>query len=627
MTDMTGKIIAKKYRITDLIGTGGMANVYRAVSLANGREVAIKILKEEHKNDPKFLRRFEKEAQAVLSLSQENIVKSYDVGEDKDTGSHYIILEYVKGETLKALIEKENKMDVNRAVNITCQVLNALAHAHEKGIIHRDIKPQNVIITPKGKAKLTDFGIAQIVESSTKTFMGASVLGSVHYLSPEQAKGEEATAESDIYSVAIMLYELLTGELPFLGEAPVTIALKHIQEQMNDPRYVNPDISPAMSKIIIKAASKDPENRYKSAMAMKHDLLRAIKEPNGDFVKLEETNETFKPATGREKMHRSIIAIGIFVLLAIIMFTVMFFIVRSIKEAANTPTEGELVPTLVGKKYTTANDLAKLRGYKLEITGWVQNDEYPENTIIEQNPTAGTTAKTGDTIMVVISSGSDNVIVPELSGQTIIDAARILAEKGLEIGDVVYEVNDKYEDGKVFRQLPLSNSSLFEGDTVDVWVCGYEQKSEDMPKYIDMQIIEAVEAARRIFDNIRVRYSGVIEGELIVEGTVIAQTPEPGTSVIRTTPVELTVYGLSQQIYSADIAFNVDVAENNASIIVTYIAEAGIEVVIYEDTIHAGKQIPISFIGWVREQGTYECVVYRDNIEIKRMNVKFTYKG
>ena len=282
---MIGKLISGRYLIESLIGSGGMANVYKAYDNMLGRTVALKVLKAEHRGDMEFVRRFEREARAVLTLSHENIVRSYAVGEDGDIS--YIVLEYVEGSTLKELIKSDGPISPKVAVSITAQVLDALAHAHESGIIHRDVKPQNVIITPRGKAKLTDFGIARDVAATTRTYAGSNVvMGSVHYISPEQARGDDVTAASDIYSCAIMLFEMLTGKVPFGGDNSVAIALKHLQEDITPPVEINPKIPRALSDVIVKAASKEISLRYQSAKQMKSDLLRSLRQPHVKFARI-----------------------------------------------------------------------------------------------------------------------------------------------------------------------------------------------------------------------------------------------------------------------------------------------------------------------------------------------------
>ena len=279
---MIGTILDRKYRITELIGTGGMAQVYKAINMSNRRVVAVKMLREEYKNDTEFLRRFSREANAILNLSHENIVRASGVG--TYNGLPYLVMEYVEGQTLKSLIEANGALPVRTAIGIACQILDALSVAHAHGIIHRDVKPQNVIVTDKGRVKLADFGIAREAKASTVTFSGQKVLGSVHYISPEQAKGSIAHEESDLYSVGVCLYEMLTGTVPFEADSTVTVALMHLQDKPVPPIERNPNIPHSLNDIVLKALAKTPEERYRTAKSMRTDLVRSLSDPNGNFV-------------------------------------------------------------------------------------------------------------------------------------------------------------------------------------------------------------------------------------------------------------------------------------------------------------------------------------------------------
>ena len=279
---MIGTVLDRKYRITELIGSGGMAQVYKAVNMSNRRTVAVKVLKDEYKDDAEFLRRFSREANAILTLSHENIVRAYGAG--THNGMPYLVMEYVEGRTLKDLIAQNGALPVRTAIGITCQILDALSAAHAHGIIHRDVKPQNVIVTDKGRVKLADFGIAREVKATTVTFSGQKVLGSVHFISPEQAKGAITTEQSDLYSAGVCLYEMLTGIVPFDADSAVSIALMHIQDKPVPPIELKPELPPALNDIVLKALEKEPESRYRTARAMRSDLVRSLSDPNGTFV-------------------------------------------------------------------------------------------------------------------------------------------------------------------------------------------------------------------------------------------------------------------------------------------------------------------------------------------------------
>ncbi len=343
---MKSVIIDRKYQILDEIGSGGMAYVYKAVNMTNRRTVAIKMLKPEYKDDAEFLRRFSREAGTVLNLSHENIVRAYDVG--KYQGMPYIVMEYVEGHTLKDLIDQNGPLPIRTAIGITCQILDALTVAHQHGIIHRDVKPQNVIVTDRGKAKLTDFGIAREAKATTSTFNGKKVLGSVHYISPEQAKNAIATEESDLYSVGVTLYEMLTGTVPFTSDSTVTIALKHIQEKPVPPMERNPEIPVALNDIVMRALEKEPSDRYESARAMRADLVRSIANPNGTFVRDREKNdEPHNPHSIPVYL-----LIGLCVFIPVIAIIVGILIYTTNCRSEELPKE-DAVPTITAAQETT----------------------------------------------------------------------------------------------------------------------------------------------------------------------------------------------------------------------------------------------------------------------------------
>lgn len=310
------EIINHKYILLEQIGSGGMAHVYRAETVNGHKTVAVKLLKEEYLNDRELLRRFQKEGRATLRLDHENIVRAYDVGVYGNVP--YIVFEYVKGKTIEEIIKEKGHLSVQEATVLCCQILEALQYAHNNGIIHRDIKPQNVIVNENGVAKLADFGIAREVSATTLTFDGKNVIGSVHYISPEQARGEEVSEASDIYSVGITLYEMLTGDVPFRGETAVATAIMQINDAPRPPQMLEPSVPDALNAIVLKAIEKDAPARYHHAKDMRRDLIRSLSDPQGDFVTVEKKEKEGPERPGFDKL-MLVIVLAVFVPLLILL--------------------------------------------------------------------------------------------------------------------------------------------------------------------------------------------------------------------------------------------------------------------------------------------------------------------
>ena len=485
---MIDSVLSGKYRILGKVGSGGTADVYKAVQIASPhRNVAIKILKEEYREDAAFLRRFEQEAHAVLGLNHENIVRSYDVGSDE--GLPYIVLEYVEGSTLKECIRAQGRFQARSAVNIAAQVLDALSHAHERGIIHRDVKPQNIIVNSRGHAKLTDFGIARNADASTVTYSGSNIIGSVHYLSPEQAMGKQVTAESDIYSMGITLYEMITGELPFDGDTTVSVALKHIQQEITPPIALVPTLPRALNDVILKATNKQPQLRYHSARAMRQDLLRALREPNGDFARAAREPIKKKKARRRSGVWR----ITVIALVVLFLLGTMLIMEQAVTQQ-RASNSAELVPKLTGKTLEEASNTAKLRGYTLE-TAYVASDDVANGIVITQDPADGTSLKSGGVIDITVSSGAVMPSMPKVTGKTLAEAQAILAQDGIKVGGVEYRVSDA-PVGTVFEQDPLPGTTLLQGDDVQLYVSGEPAKSMEVPEVVKLSLPEALTLLR-----------------------------------------------------------------------------------------------------------------------------------
>ena len=425
---MIPDIIDGKYRVIREVGSGGMAHVYRAINMSSRKVVAVKMLKEEYLNDQEFLRRFEREAKASLALSHENIVRAYGVGDDN--GVPYIVLEYVEGKTLKELIRESpgGHLSVQQAIGICSQILDALSYAHAHGIIHRDVKPQNVIVTNRGRAKLADFGIAREVTASTVTFSGKNVIGSVHYISPEQAKGLPVTEESDIYSAGISLYEMLTGTVPFIGDTTVATALMHLSATPVPPQELNPAVPPALNDIVLRAIEKEPGMRYASAKLMRSDLIRSLSHPNGTFARDRSPKETKTPGRRMSLSVYAWISISVFTPILVIFLAYLGFVnhwcsptdelqdtvslpaatqkasVANVSVAAPPTTPAnKLMPSVMGQRLDDALKSLHEVGFTdiYVATDYSENDQRT-GTIIQQSQPANTVPNMSEPIYLTL---------------------------------------------------------------------------------------------------------------------------------------------------------------------------------------------------------------------------------
>ncbi len=624
---MIGAIVGGKYRIVEQIGTGGMANVYRVTQVTGAhRTFALKMLKDEFLGDDAFIRRFEQEAKSVIGLSHDNIVRSYDVGEWD--GRPYIVFEYVAGKTIKEIMREKGAFSPQRTVQLGAQLLEALSHAHSRGIIHRDVKPQNVIVTPRSKAKLTDFGIARDVSSNTMTYAGTNVLGSVHYLSPEQAKGVPVTVESDIYSMGIALYEMATGELPFTGETPVAIALMHLQGAVPPPSSKNPRIRRALNDVILKATRKDPSKRYHSAKSMRVDLLRSLREPDGDFVHLYDEEPRQRSAKRKKGIKASTSwRMGILTLLMMGMFFILFLMGQaylSPEEKAST----ELVPTLEGKTYEEAQSLAELRGYTIEVGGEAHSDAYGPGIVLDQTPDASTEYEQGSIIQVIVSEGAYMPEVPQLYGLTLQEAQTEIIEAGLTMAEPEYRVCEE-PVGTVFQQDPEAGTMLFEGDTVRVFISGEPSKSIDVPNVTNLLLPEALELLDgRGFSNLIVSYEEALMADA-VPNMVYWQYPAPDERILSTDVMNITAQPDTAPPYEAEIAFTVDIAEDDSTVRITSPAtdtEVPYEHQIFIRTMDEGEDQVISFSGTCPEGGERDVILYVNGEKIRTTKFVFSVK-
>ena len=555
--NLVGKVIGNRYEILEKIGEGGMATVYKARCNILKRYVAVKVLREEFTTDEEFIRRFNTEAQAAASLTHPNIVSIFDVGHEDNI--YYIVMELVQGKTLKEIINEDGVLPWKWSVNIAIQVASALETAHKNNIVHRDIKPHNIIITEDGIAKVTDFGIAKAVSNSTITAFGTTI-GSVHYFSPEHARGGYTDAKSDIYSLGVVMYEMLTGRVPFDADTPVSIALKHMQEKPVEPMKLNPSIPLAINKIIMKAMEKEPSLRYQNATEMLKDLSMALKDPEGGFVKSnaeklqytqrvpvlgEEPKEEMKKEDEKGKLAKYFekhptakkVWITIIVILLMILIPLAgFFGIQALMKAGQT--KDIKVPNLVGQTLEEAKVTLGKGKLTLE-TEEVFNDDVEAGKIISQEPSyaEGKTVKENTTVKVKISKGSEMVEMVKVVGMKYEEAEQKLKDEMHLNVEKKEETSKTVEKDVVIKQDIAEGKQIKVGETVTLTVSiGTGLKDVAMPYIIG----DTEEEAKKKLSDLTVIV--VYEEDMTkTNGTVLKQSIEAGTTVEEKSKVTITV--------------------------------------------------------------------------------------
>lgn len=462
---MVGRVLNNRYQIEQLIGTGGMADVHLATDSLLGRRVAVKILHPQYAKDPVFIQRFRQEAQAAANLNQRNIVNVYDWGTDE--GLDYLVMEHVEGSNLKDIILGGGPLLPERAVEIAVAICSALEAAHANGIVHRDIKPQNIIVMPDNQIKVMDFGIARAAGGSAMTQTG-TILGTAQYISPEQAQGRTADPRSDLYSLGIVIYEMLTGKVPFDGESPVSIAYKHVREDPLPPAMMNPDISPELEAVVMKALAKNPENRYQNAQEMQADLERCLEGAPVYATPVLSREEAARGATRVYPAARPAAGRGSRTWLWILIILIVIAAAGIGAFAIIKSASGTKVPDLVGKTTTEAEKVLKDSGLELVIAKKVIDPERPKDVIISQDPQAGSKISKGGTVEVVVSKGAELVVVPDCRGLTLERARALIGEVNLKVGDVTQEFSASAPQGKVSSQSPEPGAKESVGATVDL---------------------------------------------------------------------------------------------------------------------------------------------------------------
>ena len=636
--NLEGRILGNRYEIIQKVGNGGMATVYKATDLVLKRYVAVKVLRDEFTTDEEFIKRFETEAQSAARLVHPNIVSIFDVG--VDNGIYYIVMELIQGKTLKEIIvEERGPLPWKWSVNVAIQIASALEMAHKNNIIHRDIKPHNIIITEDGIAKVTDFGIAKAVSNSTITAFGTTI-GSVHYFSPEHARGGYTDAKSDLYSLGVVLYEMVTGKVPFDADTPVSVALKHMQEEPIPPIEQNHNLPEAINKIILKSLKKDPMLRYQTATELLQDLRTALKNPSGDFIDDSEYDPTAKTqkistdqynrvnkARGKKenkfmtfvKQHK---ALSVFIGL-ILLFFIAFGGTLLILNLTN-PKEVEL-PNLVGLTREEAEQKVKEAKLIFEVESEEYNADVEENKVISQDPTYVQNynrVKQKSTVKVVISKGTEKTTVPNVKGKEKEEAIKLIEEAKLK-SEIVEETSKTVQEGYVISQETEPNTEVNAGDTVKIHVStGTGIKQVTM---IDVTGKSEADAKKALEDLKLVVNIGYSEDSSKDNGIVLKQNVEVGKVIDEGTTVTITVNKLAE-VKTVPITVNVKslldgnitetVKDENGDEI-QQVKDVQLKVVVGNDTIYSQKvkasETAIS-VGNAKGTGTTTVKVYIDGV-------------
>ena len=535
---MPKNILSDRYEVGERLGAGGMAEVFLGRDTVLGRTVAIKMLHPQHAGDPHFIDRFRREAQHAAALNHPNVVSVYDTGNDDDT--HFIVMEYIQGRTLRDVIRAEGPLLPERVAEIAADVCSGLAFAHGHLIVHRDVKPANIMLTDAGAVKVADFGIARAAPGETVT-QTAMVLGTAQYFSPEQAQSQPVDARSDIYSLGIVMYEMLTQQVPFTGSSPVAIAYKHVKEDPALPSTLNPDIPADIEAIVMKAMAKNPDNRYQSAQEMREDLMRAIHGrpveappvlsdatgiigPAGDETVILDRAATKAPLTEEDRRRRT----G-FILLGIVVAAIVGVSAWALAGILGGP-QVVTVPDVLGERTSVAQARLEDAGFRVAVGDGVNSDEYEEGTIAEQDPPGGERLETGTTITIQPSLGEAVVDVPRLVGRTEAAALNRLERSGLQAGDIQRVPSSSVPAGVVISQSPPQGTKVSPDRRIDFTV------STGPPTATVPNVLDRTEDDARF----------ILEGEgfevLVIEeeqnpdcttdpGRVCRQDPEPGERV------------------------------------------------------------------------------------------------
>lgn len=550
MDNYVGKRLDGRYEVQEIIGVGGMSVVYKAYDNVDDRTVAVKILKDEFLNNEEFKRRFKNESKAIALLSHENIVKVYDVNFGEKL--QYIVMEYIDGITLKEYINKQNSISWNDALFFMTQILRAVQHAHDKGIVHRDIKPQNIILLPNGNIKVTDFGIARFSRSDTKT-LTEQAIGSVHYIAPEQAKGEVTDEKADIYSIGVVLYEMLAGKVPFDSENAVSVALMQVQANAQKLTQINPDIPKGLEQICVHAMQKNPRDRYQTATEMLLDIEEVIKNPNTTF-NYSNNNETFtstvvepphqiddeydevidpQEAAGRKKKTIAAVVISVIVLIGVIIGVVFMF-------TSGMNAKSQKLESFVGFSY---DELQNDTSYDYQFVAEYRktNDQEP-GIIISQSPEAGSRVTKGSTVTLIVAASEKDISVTNVYGLSLELAQETLKQDGLTVFKTMKVSSESVEEGKVVYTDPKAGTIVSSDQEITIYISdGPSTTTVETIKVPDVTGLTQSGAKAFLekygFKNV----TFTTQDSVLKKGIVISQSPGAGTSVKETDTIKVII--------------------------------------------------------------------------------------
>ena len=616
---MKEKILANRYRLTEQIGMGGMAIVYRAVDLRTGHNVAVKVLRPEYNEDSEFIGRFQREAEAASKMTHHNIVNLLDVGMDGD--NRYLVMEYVQGKTLKSVIQERGKLNPALAGQIAIRILSALEHAHRNGIVHRDIKPQNILVHADGHIKVADFGIARIANSSTLT-RGDNVMGSVHYFSPEQARGEGANATSDIYSTGIVLYEMLTGRVPYDGDNPVAVAMQHLHATPVPIQNLAPDVPPALVRVCMKAIEKNPALRYQTARDMAADIRLALENrperqpaPVREFEvqqpKPQIKEENVKPNndTGKNRIsnqkNRKIRTAFTTALLGLLLVAGLYFGISAVfRRVVTTVT----VPDVFGMDVKEAEDVITREGLTFTKIYFTRND-YQSNIVFYQNPEANVTKQKGDNVILSVSSGPSEVEMPDVRGMNQEDAKNYFVNMGI-VPTFEVQPNGDFPVGTVALQEPAANEKISKDTPVKLIISGGRAI---VPKLTDLTLAEAEKVLKQTGLKISPVLNIVDTRNAKEHGRISSQNPVENAELKLNDEVSVSVYRHLTDASKKEITVNLKESDENVKVRVTLRPDGSdTEYEVYAHSYPAELERQQTIIVNLPDGRTYTCTVYQN---------------